>query len=110
MEKQKLPHSQSALILGIISIVTACCCNGVPGLILGIIGMMQAKKAKDIHDANPDMYEGIKNAETGKITSIIGLVIGGLATLWLIYAISTGQWAKNMEQIQELMNQLEEAQ
>lgn len=110
MEKQKLPHSQSALILGVISIVTACCCNGVPGLILGIIGMMQAKKAKAIHDANPDMYDGIKNAETGRITSIIGLVIGGLATLWLIYLISSGKYGEMMEQYQELLNKMQEAQ
>lgn len=105
MEKQKLPHSQAALILGIVSIITACCCYGVPGLILGFIGMGEAKKAIALHNENPDQYTGINNANTGRTTSIIGLVIGGLATLWLIYAISTGNFSDMMEQYKELIEQ-----
>ena len=110
MEKQKLPHSQSALILGIVSIVTSCCCNGVPGLIIGFIGLTKAKKAIAIHNENPEQYEGINNANTGKTTSIIGLVIGGLITIWLIYAISSGQWGEMMEQYMELIEQAQENQ
>ncbi len=105
MEKQKLPHSQAALILGIISIVTACCCYGLPGLILGFIGMKEAKKAKAIHEENPEMYTGLNNAETGRITSIIGVVIGGLAVVWLIYVVSTGQWGEVMQQYKDLIEQ-----
>jgi len=105
MEKQKLPHSQAALILGIISIVTACCCYGLPGLILGFIGMKEAKKAKAIHEENPEMYKGLNNAETGRITSIIGVVIGGLAVGWLIYVVSTGQWGEVMQQYKDLIEQ-----
>lgn len=110
MEKQKLPHSQGALILGIVSIVTACCCYGIPGLILGFIGLNNAKKAKAIHDENPDMYLGIGNANTGRITSIIGLVIGGLYTIWMIYIISTGQWGEMMDQYKELLEQVQQNQ
>jgi len=105
MEKQKLPHSQAALILGIISIVTACCCYGLPGLILGFIGMKEAKKAKAIHEENPEMYTGLNNAETGRITSIIGVVIGGLAVVWLIYVVSTGQWGEVIQQYKDLIEQ-----
>ena len=104
MEKQKLPHSQSSLILGILSIVTACCCNGLPGIILGLIGMNEAKKAQKIHDENPDMYIGYNNANTGKITSIIGLVLGILITLYIIYFIySVGGIDGYMEKVNEMM-------
>ncbi len=107
MEKQKLPHSQSALILGIVSIVTACCCYGVPGFILGLIGINEAKKAKAVHEKNPDMYTGLNNAETGRVTSIIGIVIGGLAVLWLIYIISTGKYGEMMDQYMQMMEELQ---
>ncbi len=107
MEKQKLPHSQAALILGIISIVTACCCYGIPGLILGFLGMNEAKKAKAIYNENPDQYTGLNNAETGRVTSMIGIVIGGLAALWIIYLLVTGKYGEMMEQY---MNMIEEMQ
>lgn len=107
MEKQKLPHSQSALILGIVSIITACCCYGVPGFILGLIGINEAKKAKAIHEENPDIYTGLNNAETGRVTSIIGIVIGGLAVLWLIYIISTGKYGEMMDQYMQMMEELQ---
>ena len=55
MYKEKLPYSQSALILGISSIITACCCWGVIGIILGIIGLNNANKAIRIHEEDPDM-------------------------------------------------------
>ncbi len=110
MEKQKLPHSQAALILGIVSIITACCCYGLPGLILGFIGMKEAKKAKVAHEENPDMYTGLNNAETGRITSIIGIVIGILTTLWLVYVVSTGQWGEMIEQYKDLIEQAQQNQ
>ncbi len=107
MEKQKLPHSQSALILGIVSIITACCCYGIPGLVLGFIGINNAKKAKAIHNENPDTYKGVKNAETGRITSIIGIVFGVLITIWLIFIISTGKYGEMMEQYKEMIEQMQ---
>ena len=100
MEKHKLPHSQSALILGIFSIVTSCCCSGLPGIILGFFGMNEAKKAKQVYDQNPEMYSGIGNADTGRITSIIGIVLGIILAIWTIYIISTGQWSEMIEEFQ----------
>lgn len=106
MEKQKLPHSQASLILGILSIVTACCCNGLPGIILGFIGMNEAKKAKKIHDENPDAYDGLNNANTGRVTSIIGLVLGAVILIFtIIYIISLGGIEGYMEMIQEMTEQ-----
>ena len=38
MENQKLPNATAVLVLGILSILT-CCCYGLFGLALAIIGM-----------------------------------------------------------------------
>lgn len=103
--KEKLPHSQAALILGIVSIVTACCCYGFIGIITGIIGLLQANKAIAIHNQDPELYDGINNANTGRITSIIGIVIGAIAVITYIYLYSTGQYQIMMEQYQEMIEQ-----
>lgn len=36
MDKEKLPHSQSALTLGIVSIIVACCCFNIIGIVYWI--------------------------------------------------------------------------
>ncbi|WP_111708400.1 CCC motif membrane protein [Lutibacter citreus] len=105
MEKQKLPHAQSSLIFGITSIVTACCCFGVPGIIFGFMGLSNSKKAMAIHNEDPTIYSGDGNANTGKITSIIGIVIGAIAVLQLIYAIVSGSWEEQVEMYKEMIEQ-----
>jgi len=105
MVKEKLPYSQSALILGILSIFTACCCYGIIGIILGFIGLSKAKKAIAIHEENPELYDGINNANTGKITSIIGIVFGIIAIVYLVYIFSSGQFEIIMEQYQEILEE-----
>jgi hypothetical protein len=105
MEQQKLPHAQNSLIFGIISIVTACCCFGLPGIIFGFIGLNNSKKAMAIYEENPELYFGEGNANTGKITSIIGIVIGSLAVLQMVWAISSGTWQEQMEMYKELIEQ-----
>ncbi len=103
MDKEKLPYSQTALILGIVSIFTACCCYGVIGIVLGFIGLNKANKAIVIHEENPELYDGINNAKTGKITSIIGIVFGIIVIIYLVYIFSSGQYEVIMEQYQELI-------
>lgn len=105
MEKQKLPHAQSSLVFGIVSIVTACCCLGLPGLIFGIIGLNNSKKAIKIYNEDPSIYTGEGNANTGKITSIIGIVFGALAVLQLAYALFSGTWQEQLEMYKELIEQ-----
>lgn len=104
MIKEKLPHSQSALILGISSIITACCCWGVIGIILGILGLVNANKAIRIHEQEPDAFDGINNAQTGKTTSIIGIVIGVISMLWYIYILSTGEYEVLFEEYNNMIN------
>jgi len=76
--KQTLPNSTAALVLGIISIVTACCCLGVPGLITGVIGLVLGINASKLYVNNKDDYteSSFKNANAGKICSIVGLAFG----------------------------------
>ena len=105
MEQQKLPHAQNSLIFGIVSIVTACCCLGFPGIIFGVIGLNNSKKAMALYEENPEQFFGNGNANTGKITSIIGIIIGSLAILQLIWALSTGTWQDQLEMYQELIEQ-----
>lgn len=102
MYKEKLPYSQSALILGISSIVTACCCWGVIGIILGIIGLSNANKAIRIHDEDPHSFDGINNAQTGRTTSIIGIVIGVVSMIWHIYILSTGDYQVLFEEFSNI--------
>ena len=92
MYKEKLPYAQSALILGISSIITACCCWGVIGIILGIIGLNNANKAIRIHEEDPNAFNGVNNAQTGRTTAIIGIVIGVLLMIWHIYTFSSGNY------------------
>lgn len=101
--KEKLPHSQAALILGISSIITACCCYGVVGIILGVIGILQANKAVAVHNQDPDLYTGINNANTGKTTSIIGVVLGVITVTVYLYILNSGQYEILMEQYQEML-------
>ena len=104
MYKERLPHSQSALVLGISSIITACCCWGVIGLVIGIIGLNESNKAIAIYREAPESFDGISNAETGRTTSIIGIVIGAISVLWMIYMFSSGSYEMIFEQYQELLD------
>ncbi len=110
MEKQKLPHSQGALILGIVSIVSTFCCCLIPGpgIILGLIGMNSAKKAKALHEENPDTYTGINNANTGSLTSKIGLIIGILVLIWFVYRLATTDVDQIMQQYKDIIEQAQQ--
>jgi len=87
MEKQKLPNSTTSLVLGICSILT-CCCYGVIGLPLGIIAVVLGNKAIKLNNENPDLYEGVKNASTGKTLGIVGIVLNVIFIAYIIWVIS----------------------
>jgi len=82
MEKEKLPNSTLILVFGIVSIVS-CCCYGL-GLIFGITGLVLSKKATAQYVESPELYNGYSNVKTGRILSIIGIV---LSVLYLIVVI-----------------------
>ena len=87
-QKEVLPNSTGALVLGIISIVT-CWCYGIIGLTLGIIGLIISNKGKRLYEENPELYtEGsYKNLNAGRIMSIIGLAISAAYIIFLIIYI-----------------------
>lgn len=105
MYKEKLPHSQSALVLGISSIVTACCCWGGIGVILGAIGLYQSNKAIALHNAQPNDFDGINNAQTGRTTSIIGIIIGVISVMWMIYMFQSGDYQMIFEEYNQFLEE-----
>jgi hypothetical protein len=82
--KQSLPNSTAVLVMGILSII--CSCFFV-GLILGIIGLNMAKKGRQMHRENPDLYTGYGSLNAGWIMSIIGTILGSLYTLYYIIIV-----------------------
>lgn len=109
MEQQKLPNATLILVFGILSIV-GCCFYGI-GIILGIVALVLATKATKLYAENPEGYTGIQNVKTGKILSIIGIILSAIYLLLIIWAISTFGWESMQDQelmqerIQEMMGQ-----
>jgi hypothetical protein len=91
MEKQKLPNSTTILVLGIISIVT-CCCYGIIGLILGIVALFLAKSAKKVYLEAPENYTGYSNVTTGKVLSIIGIILNLIYLGMIVYLLTVIGW------------------
>ena len=81
----------TGMILGIISIMAACCCYGLPfnivGLIFSIIGLVQIR-------SHPDRYEGLGMAIAGLVLCILSLVLG---VFWLVAGFASG-WSEMMNQ------------
>ena len=84
--KQKLPGATGALVCGILSICL-CFIYGIPGLVLGVVGLVQAKKAVVLDAANPGVYDGISNAKAGKILSLIGTILSGIYVFLILIGL-----------------------
>jgi hypothetical protein len=88
---QQVPNSTAALVLGIISIPTFCFCFGIVGVTLGIIGLVLGSKGVALYKQFPDVYTetSYKNANAGRICSIVGLSMSALHLIFLFAC-----WAK----------------
>lgn len=84
MEKQNAPYAVASLVLGICSLVLGCF---IVGLVLGIIGLIMANNGLRELQQHPDMYTGEGMLRGGKITSIVGIVLGSLSILYYIVAV-----------------------
>ena len=73
-----VPNSNAILTLGILSIITCCCCNGIIGIILSIIAIVLAAKSKREFNRNSDMYDErtLGKVNAGRTCAIIGLTVG----------------------------------
>jgi hypothetical protein len=86
---QQLPNATIALVMGILSIVIC----GL-GVVLGIIGIVMANKDMALFRNNPGVYSeaSYNNAKTGRVCSIIGIVLSSLIVvfyiLWIVFFIS----------------------
>lgn len=78
--KRQSSMALASLIMGIIGIVTSCCCYG--GLIFGSLGIIFALLSK-----MGDTMEGY--AKAGLVTSIIALVLAVLAMIFLFGMMSS---------------------
>ena len=90
--QQSVPYSTSVLVLGILSIV-GCWCWGLPGVVCGIIALVQAVKGKTEYTQNPNIYSqgSLKNLNAGRVCGIIGLCLSGIVLLtFLVYWIFLG--------------------
>lgn len=86
-QSQKLPNATTVLVLGILSIIT-CCCYGVLSLLLGGVGLYLAKKDTVNYQQNPQAYTNYDNLKIGKILCIIGIVLGVIYLLYMIWILS----------------------
>ncbi len=69
----------AGLVCGILAIC-ACCCYGVPSIILGIAGLICASMG------NKTSKNGVGTA--GMVCSVIGLILGAIATVYYVMVIS----------------------
>ncbi len=90
-----LKEAQTAQIMGIISLVLVfctCCYGGLIGAILGYLAMKKGKEAIAEYEANPGMYteKSFNQAKTGKTTGLIGVIVGILALLYIVFSLVFG--------------------
>lgn len=80
--KVPLPNAGGILAMGIMSIVFA----GGIGIILGIIALSMSGAALNKYRENPDKYthSSYKNANAGKICSIIGISLAAFVIIIVI--------------------------
>jgi hypothetical protein len=85
-QPSNLPNATAALVLGIISIVLAFC-YGFFGVVCGIIGLVLANKDRKLYQATPELYSAssYSSLNAGRTCSIIGLILGGLILLIMIF-------------------------
>lgn len=81
-----LPNATAVLVLGILSIVLALC-YGVFGVICGIIGLVLSNKDRRLYLSTPELYSpsSYSTLNAGRTCSIIGLIIGALILLIMIF-------------------------
>mgnify|MGYP006902224993 CR=1 FL=1 len=91
--EQQLPNATLALVLGILSIVLC----GI-GIVLGVIGLVVANKDIALFRNNPGQYAiaSYNNVRTGRICSIIGLILSALVIILyagiIVFAISAASF------------------
>lgn len=107
--QQPLPNATAVLVLGILSILFGCCFS-IVGVIMGIIAVVLANKDMKLYRENPDLYtqSSYNNLNAGRITAIIGLVIGAILLIYTIVLFSSGGFFEQYKEILEEMQSSEQ--
>ncbi|MEP2279604.1 CCC motif membrane protein [Maribacter sp.] len=103
MEQEKLPNATLILVLGIVGYL--CCCFAGIGIIPAGIAFFLATKSEKIYKESPETYDNYQQIKTGKIVSLIALILCALMVIRFIYVLTTSDWDLLMEQQQEIMEQ-----
>ena len=74
----ELPGATAGLVLGICSIVFS---GPLIGVLLGFLGLMKSKEARQFAETYPGYYANAGVAQAGYVCSIIGLILGAFTTL-----------------------------
>jgi hypothetical protein len=90
-----LKDAKNAQIMGVISLVLVFCTCCYGGLIAAILGYLAMKKGNDAiaeYEVNPGMYteKSFNQAKTGKTTGLIGVIVGILALLYIVFNLVFG--------------------
>jgi hypothetical protein len=83
--RRPIPNGTAVLVLGICSVVLGCI---LVGLVLGIIGLVLAKKSRALYREHPDWYDDFGSLQAGFVLSIVGVCIGGLALIYYIFVFA----------------------
>ena len=107
MDQQKLPNVTIAMVLGILSYICCCFSAGIGGLLFSGIAFYLLRKDEKLYEENPEGYSNYGSLKTAKIIAIIGLALGALALIMVVFQIvSAGGWEAYMEQQKEIYEQL----
>jgi predicted membrane protein len=87
MENNKLPNANIVLILGILSVIT-CICYGIFGILFGVIALVLAQKDMKLDRSNDIVYTNYQTVNIGRVLAIIGIVLGVLFIIMMIWVIS----------------------
>lgn len=82
--KPNAPYAVSSLVLGISSLVVSGL--GIT-LVLGILGLIFSNKGLNEYNEHPDQYVGDGMLRAGKVTSIIGIVLSGIALIAIVFIL-----------------------
>lgn len=103
--QQNLPNASAILTLGILSILTICCCGSFVPTIFAVIALAMASKPLQLYKQNPGQYtySSYNNIKTGRICAIIGLVLSILVLIiFILNMVFNGEF---QYQVNEIINE-----
>ena len=111
MEQKKLPNGVLSIVLGILGFI--CCCTGVLGAISSGIGFYLALQSEKMYKADPEAYDNYGQIKTGKIISLIALILSVLMIVRWAYSIYNAGgiaefWEEFSAAYEEAMQQYEQ--